>query len=55
MMETVPFQKEVFFDTPGAAFTKCFSNSSPIFPQFFYDYSPRAFSGFSALNPSQPQ
>jgi hypothetical protein len=41
--------------TAGAAFTKCFYNSSPIFLRFFYDYSPRAFSGFSALNPSQPQ
>jgi hypothetical protein len=39
----------------GAAFTKCFYNSSPIFLLFFYDYSPRAFSGFFALNPSQPQ
>jgi hypothetical protein len=30
-------------------------NFSTIFLQFFYDYSPRAFPGFSAQNPSQPQ
>jgi hypothetical protein len=39
----------------GAAFTKCFYNSSTIFLQFFYDYSLRAFTVFSAQNPSQPQ
>jgi hypothetical protein len=39
----------------GAAFTKYFHNSSTIFLRFFYDYSLRAFTVFSARNPSQPQ
>jgi hypothetical protein len=39
----------------GAAFTKCFYNSYTIFLRFFYDYSLRAFTVFSARNPSQPQ
>jgi hypothetical protein len=40
---------------PGAAFTKYFHNSSTIFLRLFYDFSPPAFPGFSAQNPSQPQ
>jgi hypothetical protein len=34
---------------------ECFYNSSTIFLQFFYDYSLRAFTVFSARNPSQPE
>jgi hypothetical protein len=41
--------------TSGAAFTKCFHNSSTIFLRFFYDYSLRAYTVFSAQKPSQPQ
>jgi hypothetical protein len=44
-----------FLLRPGAAFTKCFYNSSTIFLRFFYDYSLRAFTVFSAQNPSQTQ
>jgi hypothetical protein len=41
--------------TPGAAFTKCFYNSSTLLLRLFYNYSLRSFSSFSAENPSQPQ
>jgi hypothetical protein len=44
-----------FVRRPGAAFTKCFYNSSMIFLRFFYDNSLRAFTVFSAQNPSQLQ